>query len=115
MNPDFIKNVRPSKKILDMHTNAGNKLLTLEADLPGYDSVYYNPSHIANILGFAPMAAKHRITYDNAKEDAFLVHRPNGIMKFTKTKEGLYAYKPSAEFIKENLEAKGMCHMIDTV
>jgi hypothetical protein len=45
------------------------------------------------------MAKKHRITYDSEIEDAFKVYLPNKIVKFTKTDQGLYIYKPR---IKKN-------------
>jgi hypothetical protein len=37
---------------------------------------------IANIFGFSDLKKKHRITYDSDKEDAFLVHMDNEIIKF---------------------------------
>jgi len=39
------------------------------------------------------MKKKHRITYDSDKEDAFLVHTENGLIKFEASPEGLYRYK----------------------
>ena len=53
------------------------------------------------------MADKHRIQYDSAKEDAFLVHTEDGIHKFKRTPEGLYAYKPPEEFFEQNTRANG--------
>jgi hypothetical protein len=40
------------------------------------------------------MAKRHRITYDSQKEDAFTVHLPDKQVKFTKTNQGLYIFKP---------------------
>jgi len=36
-----------------MHTNAGTHTLTLEAEVPAFGKVYYDPDHIANIFGLA--------------------------------------------------------------
>jgi hypothetical protein len=44
------------------------------------------------------MADQHRITYDSGQEDAFLVHSDSGIIKFERTPDGLYIYKPTANF-----------------
>jgi hypothetical protein len=44
------------------------------------------------------LADKHRITYDSGQEDAFLVHSDSGIIKFEKTPDGLYIFKPTANF-----------------
>jgi hypothetical protein len=40
------------------------------------------------------MAKRHRITYDSKTEVAFIVHLPDKQVKFTKTKLGLYIFKP---------------------
>jgi hypothetical protein len=37
---------------------------------------------------------KHQITYNSNKEDAFTVYLPTQKIKFTKTEQGLYAFKP---------------------
>ena len=106
-NPDFVENIRPSKTTLNMTTNAGEKHITLQADLPGLGTAWYDSDQITNVLGFAHLKDKYRITYDSDKEDAFLVHLPDKILKFERTPEGLYAYKPPQYFIDENRERKG--------
>jgi hypothetical protein len=40
------------------------------------------------------MAKRHRITYDSNKEDTFTVYLPDKRIKFTKTDQGLYVFKP---------------------
>ena len=40
------------------------------------------------------LAKKHRITYDSAKEDAFIVHQKDRKTKFKASKNGLYYFKP---------------------
>ena len=40
------------------------------------------------------MAKKHQITYNSSKEYAFIVHLPGQQVRFTKTNQGLYDYKP---------------------
>ena len=82
MNPDFVTNIRLAKKPITMQTNAGSKLITLEADVSGFGTAYYDPTQVANIFGFAHMADKYRVTYDSKVEDAFLVHTGDGVIKF---------------------------------
>ena len=53
---------------------------------------------------------KYRITYDSNKEDAFLVHTDKGIIRFVRTMDGLYAYKPSPKFKQQVAEAKRTVH-----
>jgi hypothetical protein len=50
--------------------------------VPGFGKVYYDEDAIANIFGFSDLKKKHQITYDSDKEDAFLVHMDNKIIKF---------------------------------
>jgi hypothetical protein len=53
------------------------------------------------------MADKDRITYeDSDQEDAFLVHSNSGIIKFERTPDGLYVYKPTANFKNQVAELK---------
>jgi hypothetical protein len=59
-----------------------------EANVPGFGKVYYDEDAIANIFGFSDLKKKHRITYDSDKEDAFLVHMDNKIIKFKCSPQG---------------------------
>ena len=36
------------------------------------------------------MIKKHRVTFDNKKEDAFLVHKKDGIIQVKASPEGVY-------------------------
>ena len=100
MNPDLLTNLRTSKKTLRMATNAGTKDMRLVGDVIGFGEAWYDPDMMTNILGFGHMADKYRVQYDSAKEDAILVHTETGIIKFKRTDEGLYAYKPSENYKK---------------
>ena len=58
-----------------MSTNAGSKRNDAKAEVPGIGDVWFDKEAIANILSLHLLAKKHRITYDSAKEDAFIVHQ----------------------------------------
>jgi hypothetical protein len=81
-NPDLVQNIRTSSKTLLLATNAGVKQSNYEANVPGFGKVYYDEDAIANIFEFSDLKEKHRITYDSDKEDAFLLHMNNKIIKF---------------------------------
>ena len=81
-----------------MATNAGQKILSEDAELVGLGTVKYDKDQIANILGFSHMSDKYRITYDNHKDDAFHVHTKNGIIRFVRDGR-LYTYKPSQQYL----------------
>ena len=53
------------------------------------------------------MADMHRITYDSAKEDSFLVHTKSGITKFVRDGR-VYNFTPSNEFMKRIAEKRGI-------
>jgi hypothetical protein len=98
MNPDLVTNKKVTNTPVSMTTNAGSKKIELEATIPGFGTTRYDPNQIANIYGFSHMADKHRITYDSDKEDAFLVHSHDGIIKFERSPDGLYVYRPTTKF-----------------
>jgi hypothetical protein len=75
--------------------------LPTKGEVIGFGDAWYAPDFMANIFSFLHMKDKYRITYDSKIDDAFHVHTDNGIVKFGATKEGLYAYKPSKQFLKE--------------
>ena len=85
-NPDLVSDIQEVKgESLDLVTNAGVLRTTQKASIPGWGKAWYNPHAITNIFSYAEMAQKHRITYDSATEDAFIVHLPDKKVKFNKT------------------------------
>jgi hypothetical protein len=94
-NPDMIQDICNIKnKSLDLVTNAGILRTTQKATIPGWGEAWFNPQAITNIFSYAKMAKRHRITYNSNKEDAFTVYLPDKRIKFTKTDQGLYVFKP---------------------
>ena len=99
--------------------------MDLDSDIHGFGVAKFDNDQLANIFGFSHMGDKHRITYDNAVEDAFIVHTPNGKVKF-KRDGRLYTFQPSEDYLNEILTLKGLvredndstdeeCYMISTV
>jgi hypothetical protein len=102
-NPDMVNNIRPSEnETLDLVTNAGILRTNQKATVPGWGEVWFNNQAITNIFSYAEMAQRHRITYDSDTEDAFIVHLPDKQVKFTKTNQGLYIFKPKIIKTKKN-------------
>ena len=106
MNDEMVTNIRKSDTPIKMTTNAGNAMIGLEAIVPGHGQTWFDPDQIANVYGFSHMVDEHRITYDSEKEDAFLVHTKEGVIKFARTPDGLYAYRPSNKFKEQVAESK---------
>ena len=74
MNTDLVTNIKPIKIPFSMSTNAGTKKTTLQGDVNKFGDVLYEPTQLENIFVFSHLADKHRTSYNNWKEDAFLVH-----------------------------------------
>ena len=54
--------------------------------------VWYNPKGVVNIMLLFMVEKYYRVQYNNCKEDALCVTKPDGsIMVFTPTAKGLYA------------------------
>ena len=106
MNPDMVHNIRPTSNPINMTTNAGNTLLDTVATVPGWGEVHFHKDGMANIFGLYHMTLKYRVTFDSKKENAFLVHTPNGIIKFKCTEEGLHAFNLSIGHCEEIAIAK---------
>ena len=107
-NSDLVTEIKMAKQPIMMSTNAGTKVIGLEATVKGFGKVYYDPSMMANIFGLCDMVDRCRVTFDSAVEDAFFVHLQDSIIKFTRTPEGLYAYKPSERYLAEVAATKKM-------
>ena len=65
-NKQMVDKIRPSSSTLHMATNAGHKVIKQEATLPGFGSIWYDKTAIANILGFPQMVKIFRVTFDSA-------------------------------------------------
>jgi hypothetical protein len=95
-NRDLVQNIRKSSDG-DMHlsTNGGVLVTSNKADLPQWGEVWFNNSAITNIISYAEMADRFRITYDSGKEDAFIVHLSSDkTVRFSRLGNNLYVFKP---------------------
>jgi hypothetical protein len=96
MNPKLLSDITTTRKPLEMVTNAGTKQMFKTGVIEGFGKAWFDPTQVANIFGFAKLEDQCRITYDSSVENAFHVHTNNGIVKFTRNKDGLYVYRPSS-------------------
>ena len=106
MNPNIVHNIKTTNHPLMMSTNAGTKTMNLWGKVKGFGHIWFDPNQNAHIFGFSNLADNHHITYNWAIEDAFNVHINNCIIKFERTRDGLYAYRPPATFIAANVAKK---------
>jgi len=92
-----------------MHTNAGTRTLTLEAEVPAFGKVHCDPNHIANIFGLAKMVdAAGCVTFDSRIDDAFHVWKDNRETIFVRNPANLCAHKPAAHCLEQLASSKNM-------
>ena len=91
-NPELVEYIRESKTILKMHNNAGSKLSNQLATVPEFGTVLVQKDATANSFGFGGLVDQYQMTYDSAKDDAFLVLMKDKTVKFTWNSEGLYHF-----------------------
>ena len=109
-DPELVKDVSMATWPIEIATNAGRRVVTQKANVSGFGEVWYSEEAIANIFSLKDLIKQHRVTFDSSKENAFIVHRPSGIVKFPANKIGLYTYEvPGSKGQPEQ------AHLIDTV
>ena len=92
---DLLDNVRKSKFKTEIQTNAGTGQVTKEGDVPGFKTVIFSDQAIANLLALNELCEKYHVTFDNKKENAFIIKLNDvRIMKFSCDKERMYSYLP---------------------
>ena len=94
-NQNLVQDITPSMQTMILQTNAGNKPTSHKAKVPNYCEVWFDIEGMANIFSFAKMEDKYHITYDSAVESGLNVHAKNVIIKFRRSAEGLYYYRPN--------------------
>jgi len=105
-NPLLLINIREVDEWLDVYTHNGVSSTNMKGEFPGVGDVWFDKSGIANILSLAKMKKLFHIQYDNWKEDAFLVHKPDGaINKFVESHKGLH-YLDLEERFKKKMQSK---------
>ena len=95
-NKKLVTDIRPSNKTLRAYTNGGHQDSKQIATLPGFFDVWYNPASMVNILSYADVRKRFRITSDTEKDSCINVHMDDGrTMKFREVKSGLYLHNQS--------------------
>ncbi|KAL7487947.1 hypothetical protein ACHAW6_013525 [Cyclotella cf. meneghiniana] len=91
-NGELLTIIHKVKTMLHIRCNAGVKTTNLREELFGYGIVWYFPDGIANILSLSWVKERFRVTFDSATDNAFHVHKPNKILRFTEATRRLYYF-----------------------
>ena len=93
-NQDMLLNVRRSNRTLKAFTNGGRQDSDQVADLPGFFAVWYNPASMINILSWAGISERFRITADTNLGKFITMHlSPSRKMIFEEVTSGLYLFR----------------------
>jgi hypothetical protein len=112
-NKEFVRDVRKAHPLV-VHTNAGTFTVQEKATLPWYDmDVWFDPHAITKVLSFAIVQEKFPVSYDNSKEDAFIIKTPRGNLVFKPLSKNLYVHKPKNQGNEE--QASPEANMLNTL
>ena len=90
-NRQFVKNVQKCNKSTNILTNGSGMKTDWIVDLTNYDSIWFHPDAITNIISLKNMCKKFRVTFDSKDGNRFIVHKPDGTkIIFKMCSEGLY-------------------------
>ena len=92
-NQNFVTNICPSSRVLNVLTNGGTHQSNKIADTRYFGQVGFNPDSMDNILALADVCKFARVTMDSEFKNSIFVHRQDGlIMEFKEFKPGLYFF-----------------------
>ena len=93
----MIQSVSNAKETLQLATNNSTMetteqaLLNQRAGIPTANKVWFDEDAMTNVFSLANMVKRYRVTFDSSKENAFVVHTNEGPVRFSVTKDNLYA------------------------
>ena len=89
-NPDWLDKITESDKKEDLQTNGGPVIVHQQGALPDFGVVPHHRDALTNIVSLAPLTDTHRVAFDSAQENVFLVHTPRGIVRFARNASDLH-------------------------
>jgi hypothetical protein len=89
-NDALLTNIREVDNSMTIETNGGVLVTKQKGFLRGYGDVWYHKDAIANILCLKNVKSKYHVTYDSGTDNKFLVHKPDEIVCFKESHNGLF-------------------------
>ena len=106
-NDEILENTVDSETKLICYTNDRHQDSYKMGYFPGFFYEWYTPMSMLNILSFAEVRNKFRITMDTNNETSMTVHlKNNKIVIFDEVSSGLYLFKGKHKFMNENIMNK---------
>lgn len=116
-NKELLTDIHKVEGTTTLTTQAGTTSTNMAGFLPNYGMVWYHPKGIANILSLANIIEQHRVIFDSAVRNRFVVHKVTGKEMYVQAKRGLYFYniKNSNFNIPSSKDLIAYSHLIETV
>jgi hypothetical protein len=73
-NPEYVTDIVDVEETLNLGTKGGVLVSNQKANIAGLAQRWFNRRAIANVISLADINKYNRVTYDSARELAFLVH-----------------------------------------
>jgi hypothetical protein len=89
-NKNLLSKIHQVNDEMSIETNGGILSTNMKGFLQNYGEVWYHPNAITNILSLNNIKNKYRVTYDSEKDNIFFVHKPDAIIKFQESDNGLF-------------------------
>eukprot|EP00957_Ditylum_brightwellii_P173601 13217176-Ditylum_brightwellii.AAC.1 len=94
-NPCLVLNIRNAGKRLCMGTYTGHAYTDMICNVGGWGTTWFHPNGIANILALHEANDKWCVTYDSESDNTFKIHKPNHVVVFNESDNGLYYHDVS--------------------
>ena len=93
-NPRILLNIRKvrSEDDIRVHCNSGAKVVNRVGNLPGYGTVWYEPTGISNVLSMSRATKKFRMIFDSEGGIFFWMVLPDREVRFQLIPNGLYYF-----------------------
>ena len=93
-NPRMLLNIRKVRRedAICVHFNRGVKVVDRVRDLPGYGTVWYEPTVISNILSMSRVTKKFRVIFDSEGRNFFRMVLLDREVIFKLSLNGLYYF-----------------------
>ena len=93
-NVEMLVNIRAvrGKDAIRVHYNIGVKIVDRVGNIPGYVTVWYKPTEIANILSVSRATRIFRVVFDSEGGNFYWMVLPDKEVRFQLIHNGLYCF-----------------------
>ena len=93
-NPKMLVHIRKvwGEDAIRVHCNSGTKIMERVGDIPGYGTVWYEPTVIAKILSMSRSTKKFRVVFDSEGRNFSRMVLPDREVRFQISPNGLFYF-----------------------